>query len=142
MAKTYTNRGKYAQSQGTFGTATLKLVALKGTAPSAATIADYNFASDVIAGFSGGEGTASGYARPTITVTITEDDTNDRVTYAWGTVSLGTIATGDVYTGIACINNAGANDAAHECYWVDVLGTALTTNGSGVSYAGGTDTLA
>jgi hypothetical protein len=142
MAKTWTNRGLHAYGQGTLSTATLKLVALKGTAPSTATIRDYNFASEVIAGFSAGEAAASGYTRPTITVTFTEDDTNDRDNVAFSSPSFGAaVGTGETWTAVACINNAGANDAAHELYWVDVLAAGFPTNGSGVQYTGPTDTL-
>lgn len=142
MAKTWTNRGKYALTQGTLTTATLKIAALKGTAPSAGTIADYNFLSDAISGFSSGEAAASGYARATITATFTENDTNDRVDITYSSPSLGSaVASGETWTGVACYNNAGANDAAHELYWVDVPSSSLATNGSGVTYTSAADTL-
>lgn len=143
MAKYWTNRGRYALPMGTFNSSTKNLVALTGTAPSQATIADYNFLSDLITG-GVAEVAVSGYARVAYTVTPAEDDTNDRANLVYtATPSFGaTVAVGATITMVALINTAGGADTARELYWVDVLATPLPTNGSGMGYTSATDTLA
>lgn len=141
MPKTYTNRGKLRVADGSFQTATKNLLAFKGSAPSAATIADLNFVADLTA--INAEAAAAGYARAAITSTLTENDTNDRVDISYSaSVSLGAaVAAGETWIGVACFNTSGANDTLRELFWVDVTASSIATNGSGISYTPANDTL-
>ena len=141
MAKVYTNRGKLRVADGGFQTATKNLLAFKGSAPSAATVADWNFVSDLTG--ANAEAAAAGYARAAITSTLTENDTNDRVDISYSaSVSLGAaVAAGETWIGVACFNTAGGADTARELYWVDVTASTISTNGSGISYTPANDTL-
>lgn len=141
MSKVYTNRGKLRLADGTMAGATVNLLAFKGSAPSAGTVADWNFVSDLLGANT--EAAASGYARATgVTVTLTENDTNDRVDISYpGTVSMGSsVAAGETWIGVACFRT-GASDAARELLWVDVTASSIVTNGSNINYVPANDTL-
>ena len=82
MAFTFANRGLYTLlNSAVSGTTDLRQAVFTGTVPSAATIRDWNFLSDVIADATSAEAVASGYARADLAgVTLAEDDALDKVT--------------------------------------------------------------
>jgi hypothetical protein len=143
MAKYWTNKGRYALAKGTFDAATKNIAAYKGTAPIASVVADLNVLSEMVSVASMTELTGATYARVVMACTIAEDDTNDRVTLTYsGTPSLGSgIPVGETITVVVYYNTSGI-DSTRELYWVDVLGTPLPTNGSGMTYTPQVDTFA
>lgn len=140
--KTWTNRGlKRLTIDGDLDTATLTIGAAKGSAPTVATIRDYNVVADLLGAVT--EAAAANYARANVgAVTFSEDDTNDRVLIDYpASASLGTaVAAGETWTVVFCYA-AGASDAVRDLIWVDVLGTPLATNGSNVVYSLADDTV-
>lgn len=137
MAKYWTNRGLKRISDGDLDSASLRLAAFTGTAPSQSAIQDYNTIADLEAASGVAEAAASGYARATPTFAFAEDDTNNRVNMTLNSgsaVTLGTsVAAGETWTMIALLDNAGGADSSRDLIWVDVV-TGVATNGADMTY--------
>jgi len=125
-----------------FDTSTFKIGLLKAAIPTAASIKDYNFVSDLTAACA--EATAAGYARKVsgtdFTLTVNEEDSNDRATV---TISAdptwAAIATGDTLYGAFLMIDRGGADTANELVLVIEFASSFPTNGSGVTVTFPTD---
>ena len=132
MAFMFANRGIYSLlNLATSGSTDIRLAAFKGTPPSAATVADYNFLSDVTAGFT--EAAASGYSRADLAgVTVAENDTPDTATIVATAPSWTSVASGETWTFAAYYIEAGT-DATRVLIGIDDTAADLITNGGNVT---------
>lgn len=140
MAHTMTNRGLYTLANSAISASTdIRLAVFKGSAPSAATIRDYNFLSDIAGAMT--EAAASGYARADLAgVTITESDASDNVTITATGPTFTSVAAGETWVAIAYyIYNA--SDSAAVLLSVDVPSSAQVTNGGNITISGLTYTI-
>jgi hypothetical protein len=102
---------------------------LTGATPTKAQIADLNFLADVEALTGVNEVTNSGYARLDLAgVTVTENDTTDKVILSATAPTTANIGAGDVWEAIAYYIE-GASDAARTLIGLDVPASAFTPNG-------------
>jgi len=134
MAFTMANRGLYALlNSATTGSTDVRAAVFTGTPPSAATIRDWNFLSDVIADGASAEATVSGYARQDLaSFSITEDDTNDRVQLLAAAPTMTSVAAGETFSFIAYYIEGGS-DAARTLIGIDTPSSTLITNGGNVT---------
>lgn len=132
MAFTMTNRGLYyLLNNAVSGSTDIRAAVFKGSAPSAATIRDYNFLSDLTGAMT--EAAASGYSRADLaSVAITESDASDNVTITAAAPSWTSVAVGETWTAIGYYIE-GASDAARTLIGVDVPSSSLVTNGGNVT---------
>lgn len=132
MGFLFANRGLYKLlNAATSGSTDIRMAVFKGAPPNAATVADYNFLSDVIASFT--EASASGYARADLaSVAIGEDDSGDKATLTAAAPTWTTVASGETWTFVAYyIYNA--SDSAAELIGIDDPGSDLVPNGGNVT---------
>ena len=134
MAFTFANRGLYYLLNTAISSSTdLRQAVFTGTVPSAATIRDWNFLSDVIADASSAEAVASGYARADLaSVTLTEDDTGDKVTLTAAAPTYTAVAAGETWTFVAYYVE-GASDAARTLIGIDAPASSQATNGGNIT---------
>jgi hypothetical protein len=114
----------------------LRMIVFKGTVPSTATIKDFNLISDAIA-TTLDEAAASGYTRSNaaldLTITVTEDDTNDKVTITAPAPVLTSVAAGETWTCVGYYFRVAGNDT-DQMLGIDVPTPAtLDTNGQNVT---------
>ncbi len=133
MAFTYANRGLYTLLNSAIsGSTDLRQAAFTGTVPSAATIRDWNTLADVIADASSAEAAASGYARADLaSVTLTENDTPDTVTFTAAAPTYTAVAAGETWTFVAYYVE-GASDAARLLIGIDQPASTQVTNGGDI----------
>lgn len=132
MAFMFANRGIYSLlNLATSGSTDIRQAVFKGAPPNAATVADYNFLSDVTAGFT--EAAASGYARADLAgIAIAESDASDNATLVATAPTYTAVASGETWTFVAYyIFNA--SDAAAVLIGIDDPASDLITNGGNVT---------
>lgn len=134
MAFVFANRGLYTLlNTAISGTTDLRQAVFTGTSPSAATIRDWNFLSEVIADASSAEAVASGYARADLaSVTLTESDASDNVTLTAAAPTYTAVATGETWTFVAFYVE-GASDAARTLIGIDTPSSSVVTNGGDIT---------
>lgn len=132
MAFTFANRGLYALLNSAIsGSTDIRQAVFKGAAPSAASIRDMNFLSDVTAVWT--EAAASGYARADLAgVALAEDDALDKVTLVATAPTYTSVASGETWTGVAYYIE-GASDAARALIGIDVPASSQVTNGGNIT---------
>lgn len=132
MAHTMTNRGLFYLLNNAISSSTdIRAAVFKGSAPSVATIRDYNFLSELIAAMT--EAVATNYARQDLAgVTITESDASDNVTITATAPTINAVGAGETWTAVAYYIE-GASDAARTLLSVDVPATSIPTNGSNIT---------
>ena len=135
-----TNRGLYyLMNNAISGSTDIRAAVFKGAAPSAATIRDYNFLSELTAAMT--EAAASGYARADLAgVTITESDASDNVTITATGPTFTSVAAGETWVAIGYYIE-GASDAARTLLSVDVPASTVVTNGGNITLSGLTYTI-
>lgn len=133
MGSWWANKGKRDLAVVDATAATLRIMLVNTPPASAGAAADLNFVSDVVAN----ELAGVGYARKTLaTVTVTEDDVNDRAvldaddpsTYA--AINAGTIAGAWIYRRVG-----GGDVDANDILWMFLDTADLVTNGGDVTLA-------
>lgn len=134
MAFTFANCGLYTLlNSAVSGTTDLRQAVFTGTVPSAATIRDWNFLSDVIADATSAEAVASGYARADLAgVTLAEDDALDKVTLVASAPTYTAVAAGETWTFVAYYVE-GASDAARTLIGIDAPASSQVTNGGNIT---------
>lgn len=134
MAFTFANRGLYYLLNTAISSSTdIRQAVFKGTVPSAATIRDWNFLSDVIADASSDEAAASGYARADLaSVTLTESDASDNVTLTAAAPTYTSVAAGETWTFVAYYIEA-ASDATRTLLGIDAPASSQVTNGGNIT---------
>lgn len=132
MAFTFANRGLYALLNSAIsGSTDIRQAVFKGADPSAASIRDMNFLSDVTAVWT--EAAASGYARADLAgVALAEDDALDKVTLVATAPTYTSVASGETWTGVAYYIE-GASDAARALIGIDVPASSQVTNGGNIT---------
>lgn len=131
MAFTFCNRGLYTFiNSATTGATDIRQAVFTGTLPATATIRDWNFMSDLIADAGSAE-SALVPRQDLAGVTVSEDDTGDKVTITATAPNYGAIAAGETLSFVAYYVE-GASDAARALIGVDDL-TDLATNGSTIT---------
>jgi hypothetical protein len=130
MSFTFANRGLFSLlNLAISGSTDLRQAVFTGTPPSAGTIRDWNFLSDVIADSGSAESVAVGYARADLAgVAITESDAADNVTIVADAPTYTAVAAGETWTFVAFYIEAGS-DAARVLIGIDAPGDQLTNNG-------------
>jgi len=128
-----TNRGLHSLlNQAISGSTDLRAAVYKGTVPATATIRDMNFLSEVAAAGMV-EAVAVGYSRADLaSVTLTENDGSDNVTFTATPPSWTSVAVGETWTAIAYYIE-GASDAARVLVGIDDPSADLVTNGGPVT---------
>jgi acetyl-CoA acetyltransferase len=134
MAFVFANRGLYTLlNTAISGSTDLRQAVFTGTVPSAATIRDWNFLSDVIADASSAEAVASGYARADLAgVTLTESDAADNVTLVATAPVYTAVAAGETWTFVAYYVEA-ATDATRSLIGTDAPASSQVTNGGNIT---------
>lgn len=132
MAHTVTNRGLYyLLNTAISGSTDFRTAAFKGGPPTAATIRDWNFLSDVTGSYT--EAAATNYARQDLaSVTITESDASDNVTITATAPTISSVGAGETWTFVAHYVE-GASDAARTLISIDAPASPLVTNGGHVT---------
>ena len=126
-----------AQNITTAAAPDIRMIVFKGTFPAPSAIKDLNTVADAIA-TTLDEAAASGYSRANaaldLTITVTEDDTNDKVTITAPAPTLTSVAAGETWTAVGYyLYNAGA-DSTKELIGIDVPTPAtIDTNGQNVT---------
>lgn len=140
MANNLTNRGLYSLlNLAISGSTDLRCAVFKGTPPSAASVRDMNFLSDLTAVST--EAAASGYARVDLAgVTLAENDGSDNVTLVATAPSWTSVAVGETWTHIAYYIE-GASDAARVLISVDDPADDQVTNGGNINFTTPTFTV-
>lgn len=135
MAHNMTNRGLMTIENTAISSATdIRAAVFKGTAPSAATIRDMNFLSDLIAVST--EAAAVGYARADLaSVAIAENDTPDTVTITAAAPTMTSVAAGETWTHIGYYIETASTptDANRILLSVDTPTSSIATNGSNIT---------
>lgn len=132
MAVYFANKGIYTLlNLATSGSTDIRQAVFTGSAPSQATVADYNFLSDVTGAHT--EAAASGYARADLAnVTITEDDTGNKVTITADAPTYTSVASGETWTFVAYyIYNASDSSAVLIC--IDIPASSQVTFGGNIT---------
>lgn len=132
MPHTITNRGIYwLANNAVSGSTDLRVAVFTGSAPAAATIADYNTLADLTAAMT--EAAASGYSRADLAgVALTESDANNNVTLTATAPTWTAVATGETWSALGYYVE-GATDADRTLISVDVPASTLVTNGGNVT---------
>jgi hypothetical protein len=131
MAVMFANRGLYSLlSVAISGSTDLRQAVFKGTPPNAATVADYNFLSDVTGAHT--EAAASGYVRADLAgVTLAENDTPNNATLVADAPTYTAVAAGETWTFVAYyIYNASDSAAVLIC--IDDPAADQVTNGGNI----------
>lgn len=131
MAETVYNKGKYTIARGLFadGSTTYSCLILSGASvPAGASNVDLDFVSELLAVGGVSEMTGTGYVRKALaTLTRTEDDANDRVTFDAANVTWTAINAG-VARALVTYKDGGS-DAARELLTFHDTNFPVTTNG-------------
>jgi hypothetical protein len=132
MAFTMTNRGLFYLLNNAISSSTdIRAAVFKGTAPSVATIRDYDFLSSLTGAMT--EAAATNYARVDLAgVTITESDASDNVVIGATAWTMNSVGAGETWTAIGYYIE-GASDAARTLIGVDLPSSSITTNGSNIT---------
>lgn len=128
---TVTNRGLYLLANKDFDIADLQIGLLAAAVPAPSAIADYNFVSQLTAACA--EPTVTGYTRKVgggtdFTITLEEDDTNNRVKIIIDTNPQWTLDTGDTIYGAFVMVERGGADTADEVILVIEFAAGKPTN--------------
>lgn len=138
MADTHylTNRGKFllitdlTTASSDYYMGLIDAAAKPAAIDTEAEVQDLNFVSELLAATGVDEPTVSGYARVALSsITITEDDTNNRVNIDTGNVSFGALGIGANIIGGFIFKEGGA-DSADQLVSVFLRDTAIPTNGA------------
>lgn len=142
MADTVYNRFKHRSVTGAtaIGTATIKALLLETTAAGAYD-PDLNTVTDLLAVGSVAEMVATGYVRKTVTLTATEDDTNNRDNIALTSVTwtaLGVAGGGDgSIVAVVFYDEGGGTDGTRYLISYHDTGFPIVTNGGDVTVNAG-----
>lgn len=130
MAQTVTNRGILTLITSAWPVDVRQAVFV-GSAPSAATIRDYNFLSDLTGAMT--EAAATNYARQDLAnVAVTESDASDNVTITADAATITAVGTGETWTTVAYyVYNA--SDGAAVLLSVDTPASTIVTNGGNIT---------
>ena len=134
MAFTFANRGLFTLLNTAISGATdLRQAVFTGAVPSAATIQDWNFLSDVIADAGSAESVAAGYARADLAgVTLAEDDALNKATLVATAPTYTAVAAGETWTFVVYYIE-GASDAARPLIGIDAPASPQLTNGGSIT---------
>jgi hypothetical protein len=132
MAHTMTNHGLYHLLNNAISNSTdIRTLVFKTSAPSVATIRDYNSVADLLGAVT--EAAASGYARTALAgLSLVENDATDTITLSASPVTFGAVASGETWYGVAYYIES-TNDNTRTLLSVDVPSSTLTTNGGSVT---------
>ena len=129
------NRGLYyLQNNAISGSTDIRALVLAGSSvPGGAQSPDLNFVSELLAVGSVVEAAATNYARQDLAgVTLTEDDSGDRVTLTATAPTINSVGAGETWRAVVYYIE-GASDAARTLLAMDTPASTLPTNGGNVT---------